>query len=162
GTYLTPCRTHVTRVRGRRSVVTVVARTGAAIHRGERPNVSSESSTPGEVRATSARSLADTDVANPHVVRVCGGIMSATLAQLLDREPLFAGLELAEGREGLAEWLPLMMEGRRPGEMVAATRSVAGTDVTFGALTRLMVEDASARGVHVHCNSRVQRITRET
>lgn len=232
----------------------------------------SSESTPGEVRTSSSRSLADTDVANPDVVLVGGGIMSATLAALLGvvapdwtvavfesgpevagessgpwnnagtghsalcelnytpagpdgrvdptkavaineqfqvsrqfwshlvregltgspkdfitpvphvgfvtgedgrdymraryealaGEPLFAGLEYAAGQEALAEWLPLMMAGRRPEEMVAATRSIAGTDVNFGSLTRLMIDSAADRGVHVHCNSRVQRLTRGT
>ena len=36
----------------------------------------------------------------------------------------------------LAEWMPLIMEGREKGEPVAATRAMLGTDVNFGSLTR--------------------------
>ncbi|MFD2091025.1 malate dehydrogenase (quinone) [Blastococcus deserti] len=82
--------------------------------------------------------------------------------EALAAEPLFAGLEYTESAEELAGWLPLMMTGRDPGQTVAATRSVAGTDVNFGALTRLMLDDAAGRGVTVHCNQRVQRLERET
>jgi len=51
----------------------------------------------------------------------------------------FAGMEYTENRERLAEWMPLVMEGRDPYEQVAATRTTAGTDVDFGALARAML-----------------------
>jgi malate dehydrogenase (quinone) len=35
--------------------------------------------------------------------------------------------------------MPLVMEGRNPGEAVAATRDVTGTDCDFGALTRTLI-----------------------
>jgi malate dehydrogenase (quinone) len=54
-----------------------------------------------------------------------------------------------------------MMDGRDPGQTVAATRSAAGTDVNFGALTRLMLDDAASRGVVVHCNQRVQDLQKD-
>ena len=56
--------------------------------------------------------------------------------EALAPEPLFAGLEYTDDAAELAEWLPLMMAGRDPAQVVAATRSEAGTDVNFGALTR--------------------------
>jgi malate dehydrogenase (quinone) len=82
--------------------------------------------------------------------------------EALAAQPLFAGLEYTEDAAELAEWLPLMMAGRDPRQVVAATRSAAGTDVNFGSLTRLMLEDATTRGVTVHCNQRVQRLVRDT
>src|SRR3954465_3332751 len=93
--------------------------------------------------------------------------------EALARQPLFAGLEHAEGQAALAEWVPLMMDGRDPRQgggrarppprrVVAGTRSGAGTDVNFGALTRLMLEDAERRGVPVHTNQRVHDLRRAT
>src|SRR4051794_24632048 len=82
--------------------------------------------------------------------------------EALARQPLFAGLEHAEGQDALAEWVPLMMEGRDPRQVVAGTRSTAGTDVDFGALARLMLEDAERRGVPVHTDQRVHDLRRET
>lgn len=79
----------------------------------------------------------------------------------LAAQPLFAGLQYTEDPAELAEWTPLMMAGRDPGEVVAATRSVAGTDVNFGALTRMLLDDAAARGVMVHCNQSVQHLERD-
>src|SRR4051795_1212035 len=101
----------------------------------------------------------------PHVSFVTGDEGRAYMRnryEALARQPLFAGLEHAEGQAELAEWVPLMMAGRDPRQVVAGTRSVAGTDVNFGALTRLMLEDAERRGVTVHCNQRVHSLARET
>jgi malate dehydrogenase (quinone) len=53
-----------------------------------------------------------------------------------------------------------MMAGRDPQQVVAATRSAAGTDVNFGALTRLLFEAAEERGVTVHRHQRVHDLDR--
>ena len=100
----------------------------------------------------------------PHLSFVTGEAGRAymrTRHESLARQPLFAGLEYTEDPAELASWIPLMMAGRDPGQTVAATRSAAGTDVNFGALTRLMLDDAAGRGVMVHCNQRVQHLERE-
>jgi malate dehydrogenase (quinone) len=55
-----------------------------------------------------------------------------------------------------------MMAGRDPRQVAAATRSVAGTDVHFGILTRMMIDDARDRGVAVPCNQRVHDLARDT
>ena len=51
----------------------------------------------------------------------------------------FAGMEYSDDRAEMAQWMPLVMEGRDPNETVAATRMVSGTDIDFGALTRLLI-----------------------
>lgn len=51
----------------------------------------------------------------------------------------FRGMEYSEDRATLAQWMPLVMEGRAPGETVAATRMITGTDVDFGAVTRTLL-----------------------
>jgi malate dehydrogenase (quinone) len=82
--------------------------------------------------------------------------------EALVRQPLFEGLEYTDDPDELASWLPLVMRGRDPRQVVAATRSAAGTDVNFGALTRLLFAQAEQRGVVVHCNQRVSSLERET
>ncbi|MGD0530057.1 MAG: malate dehydrogenase (quinone) [Polyangiaceae bacterium] len=47
----------------------------------------------------------------------------------------YRGMEYTEDRGTLAEWVPLVMEGRDANETVAATRMVTGADVDYGALT---------------------------
>jgi malate dehydrogenase (quinone) len=101
----------------------------------------------------------------PHLSFVTGEAGRAYMQarhQSLSAQPLFDGLEYTEDPAELATWIPLMMAGRDPGQVVAATRAAGGTDVNFGALTRLMFQDAADRGVTVHCNQRVQHLERDT
>ena len=94
----------------------------------------------------------------PHVSFVTGEDGRAYMRnryEALAPQPLFAGLEYSEDPAVLAEWVPLMMAGRGTKEPVAATRSLAGTDVNFGALTRLLLDDAVRRGVQLHLQHRV-------
>jgi malate dehydrogenase (quinone) len=51
----------------------------------------------------------------------------------------FREMEYSEDRETIAQWAPLLLEGRPVDEPVAATRVVTGTDVNFGALTETLV-----------------------
>ncbi len=76
--------------------------------------------------------------------------------QELRKHHLFSQMEYSEDPQVLAEWMPLVMEGRDPGEAVAATRALLGTDVNFGSLTRSMIDWLNAQeGVTVHLNHRV-------
>lgn len=52
--------------------------------------------------------------------------------------PLFLGMEFSDDHRQLSEWIPLIMEGRKPDEILAATKMDLGTDVNFGTLTRKM------------------------
>jgi malate dehydrogenase (quinone) len=100
----------------------------------------------------------------PHISFVAGDDGHAYMRnrfQALSRQPLFAGLEYSDDPATLADWVPLMMAGRSANEPVAATRSLAGTDVDFGALTRLMVDAAVRRGVRLHLQRRVVKVRRE-
>lgn len=80
----------------------------------------------------------------------------------LVRSPLFAGMELTTDRARVAEWIPLVMEGRDRREPVAATRMSRGTDVNFGALTRSMVA-AMTKDEHVrlHLEHEVRGLRRD-
>ncbi len=81
--------------------------------------------------------------------------------QELRKHHLFSGMEYSEDRQVLAEWMPLVMDGRDQGEAVAATRALLGTDVNFGSLTRSMIEWLHAQeGVTVHLNHRVHGLNR--
>ncbi|CAA6823753.1 MAG: Malate:quinone oxidoreductase (EC [uncultured Thiotrichaceae bacterium] len=52
----------------------------------------------------------------------------------------FSDMEYSEDPAVLAEWMPLVMEGRDPSEKVAATRITYGSDVDFGSVTEYMVD----------------------
>jgi malate dehydrogenase (quinone) len=51
----------------------------------------------------------------------------------------FDVMEYSEDPEVIREWMPLVMEGRKDGEKIAATRVRYGSDVNFGSLARNMV-----------------------
>jgi len=55
---------------------------------------------------------------------------------VLSKHPLFKGMEYSEDYAKMKQWCPLMMEGRKPGDKIALTRSDVGTDVDFGQLTK--------------------------
>jgi malate dehydrogenase (quinone) len=65
--------------------------------------------------------------------------------QTLAADPLFSGMQFSDDPATIEQWLPLVMAGRDPGEMVAATRHPGGTDVDFGALTRGLTRIITSR-----------------
>ncbi|MBR1119913.1 malate dehydrogenase (quinone) [Bradyrhizobium lablabi] len=74
----------------------------------------------------------------------------------------YEGMEYTEDRNKLGEWTPLVVEGRSADEPVAATRIISGTDVDYGALTRLLVSHLAAQpGCQVHYKNRVIDLVRE-
>ena len=74
----------------------------------------------------------------------------------------YEGMEYTEDRSKLAEWTPLVVEGRSSEEPVAATRIVSGTDVDYGSLTHLLVSHLAAQpGCGMHYKSRVVDLVRE-
>jgi malate dehydrogenase (quinone) len=74
----------------------------------------------------------------------------------------YYGMEYSEDRAKIAEWAPLIMDGRGDEEPFAATRIITGTDVDYGALTHLLVKHLSDQpGFHVHYNREVVGLDRE-
>ncbi|HUZ29089.1 MAG TPA: malate dehydrogenase (quinone) [Solirubrobacteraceae bacterium] len=68
----------------------------------------------------------------------------------------YRGMEYTEDRDQLADWVPLVMDGREPNEIVAATRMVTGADVDYGALTHALLSHLKGTGgFAVHFRHRV-------
>src|SRR5215510_7332509 len=66
----------------------------------------------------------------PHMSFVQGADHVAFLKKrhaALTAHHCYRGMEYTEDRQKLAEWIPLVMEGREPKQLVAATRMVTGT-----------------------------------
>ena len=75
---------------------------------------------------------------------------------------LFKGMVYSEDRQTLTDWMPLIMEGRDPNQLVAATRMELGTDVNFGALTRNMFKRLQEMdGVNLHFNHDVRNLDQD-
>ncbi|MGA9288866.1 MAG: malate dehydrogenase (quinone) [Anaerobacillus sp.] len=80
--------------------------------------------------------------------------------EALSGNPLFQGMEFSEDPEKLKEWIPLIMEDRTSDEPMAATKIDSGTDVNFGALTRLMFDHLKHTDVEINYKHSVEDIKR--
>jgi malate dehydrogenase (quinone) len=80
--------------------------------------------------------------------------------QALSNNPLFQGMEFSEDPKKLAEWIPLIMEGRTSKEPIAATKIDSGTDVNFGALTRKLFDHLKNKNVAINYKHQVDDIKR--
>lgn len=79
----------------------------------------------------------------------------------LSRLPMFETMTYSEERQQLANWMPLMMEGRTAENPIAATKMDSGTDVNFGELTRQLVANLEKmENISVQFNSTVTDIKR--
>ncbi|GAA4174795.1 malate dehydrogenase (quinone) [Gryllotalpicola koreensis] len=76
--------------------------------------------------------------------------------ETLTKHVLFEELEYSEDRAEVMKWAPLLMRGRNKWEQFAATRSIAGTDVNFGTLTKRLTEKLIADGAELRLNSEVR------
>ena len=92
----------------------------------------------------------------PHMSFVWGDENIAFLHKRVDalqHSSLFRGMEISEDHEQIRQWAPLVMEGRDPGQKIAATRMAIGTDVNFGEITRQLFA-AMTRNPNVSLNVR--------
>jgi len=79
----------------------------------------------------------------PHMSFVIGADRQAFLKKrhaAMSAHHCYQGMEYTEDHARIAEWAPLIIEGRDPAQPVAATRIVNGADVNYGALTRNLLE----------------------
>jgi len=98
---------------------------------------------------------------SPHMSFVWGEKNVEYLAkryEALRGHPLFVGLEFSDDPMEIGSWAPLLIDGRRKGEPVAATRFVSGSDVDFGSLTRSLVDRLVASGVTLLTDHRVNAL----
>ena len=102
----------------------------------------------------------------PHLSFVTGDADVDYLRQryeLLSQSHLFAGMKYSEDPAELAQWVPLMMAARPPGQRLGATWSSLGTDVDFGALTRAMVKHLAAQpGVKLFLDHHVHALEQDS
>ncbi|TCZ78199.1 malate:quinone oxidoreductase [Paenibacillus albiflavus] len=80
--------------------------------------------------------------------------------EALSNNPLFQGMEFSDDPNKLMEWIPLIMKDRTSNEPIAATKIDSGTDVNFGALTRMLFDHLKNQNVDIHYNHSVDDIKR--
>ncbi|MRG86756.1 malate:quinone oxidoreductase [Salinibacillus xinjiangensis] len=80
--------------------------------------------------------------------------------EALSNNPLFQGMEFSDEPEKLKEWIPLIMQDRTSNEPIAATKIDSGTDVNFGALSRMLIAHLESTNVEINYHQSVQDINR--
>lgn len=99
----------------------------------------------------------------PHISMVQGESNVAFLKkrfEAMSKNPLFQGMEFSNDPETLKQWIPLIMENRPASEAIAATKVDEGTDVNFGALTRMLFDHLENQNVDINYKHTVQAINR--
>ncbi len=82
--------------------------------------------------------------------------------EALAQNELFAGMLFSDDSPLLQQWIPLVMEGRAKDEKCAATKMDMGTDVDFGALTRVLFNHLEAqKDVTLYLNHEVRDLEKE-
>lgn len=101
----------------------------------------------------------------PHLSFVWGQDDVAFLQQRhrqLSALPAFAAMQWSSDSSEIGDWMPLVMEGRRPDQQIAATRIERGLDLDFGALTRALLLPLQTTGsLEVMYGTAVQGLRRE-
>ncbi|CAH0344145.1 putative malate:quinone oxidoreductase 1 [Bacillus sp. CECT 9360] len=80
--------------------------------------------------------------------------------EALSNNPLFQGMEFSGDPAKLMEWIPLIMQNRPSNEAIAATKIDTGTDVNFGALTRMLFDHLKTKNVDIKYKHSVDNIKR--
>lgn len=80
--------------------------------------------------------------------------------EALSSNPLFQGMEFSDDPEKLMEWIPLIMQDRVLNEPIAATKIDSGTDVNFGALTRILFDHLESKNIDIKFKHNVEDIKR--
>lgn len=78
----------------------------------------------------------------------------------LANNPLFQGMEYTDDPVKMKEWFPLMMKERTITKPMAATRIESGTDINFGAMTRILFDHLKKKNVGVKFKSQVDDLKR--
>ncbi|GGG69017.1 malate:quinone oxidoreductase [Paenibacillus radicis (ex Gao et al. 2016)] len=109
------------------------------------------------------RNPQDFIMALPHMSMVLGEKNVAFLKkrfEAMTKNPLFQGMEFSDDPKKLMEWIPLIIKDRQSNEPIAATKIDTGTDVNFGALTRILFDHLKSKNVKINYNHSVQNMNR--
>jgi Predicted dehydrogenase len=79
----------------------------------------------------------------------------------LKDHPLFQGMEFSDDAAVIRGWAPMLIPGRRKDQPIAATRIMAGSDVDFGSLTRLLLDGLVESGATLRLENRVTSLRKK-
>src|SRR5690625_4646600 len=101
----------------------------------------------------------------PHISMVQGKQNIAFLKkrfETMSTNPLFKGMEFTDDPIKLMEWMPLMMQDRPLTTPIVATKVDSGTDINFGALTRMLFDYLHTKNVDIQYKQNVGKIERQS
>lgn len=77
----------------------------------------------------------------PHIAFVWGDHVNYLKQRYLAmiKNPMFYGMDYTEDAQIIEKWAPLVMNGRKPNERVAATYMDIGSDIDYGAISRQLI-----------------------
>ncbi|NIF24311.1 MULTISPECIES: malate dehydrogenase (quinone) [Pantoea] len=100
----------------------------------------------------------------PHMSFVWGDDNVSFLRKRFDalqKSTLFRGMHFSDDADKIRDWIPLVMNGREPGQKVAATWTEMGTDVNFGEVTRQLIASLEKKeNFRLQLRQEVRDITR--
>ncbi|MER2169552.1 MAG: malate dehydrogenase (quinone) [Psychrobacillus psychrodurans] len=99
----------------------------------------------------------------PHMSLVMGDKDISYLKKrfdVLSKNPLFEGMEFSDDPVKLKQWIPLVMDGRKENEPIAATKIDSGTDINYGALTNKLMDHLKKQRVEVNYEHEVLDLKR--
>ncbi|WP_269612335.1 malate:quinone oxidoreductase [Prochlorococcus marinus] len=75
----------------------------------------------------------------------------------------FAEMEFTKDHGELKDWIPLIMDGRKQSEEIAATRIQRGTDIDFGNLTRSYINHIQeAKSIEINFSTNVENLQQDS
>ncbi|CAD7975855.1 unnamed protein product [Amoebophrya sp. A25] len=80
--------------------------------------------------------------------------------EAMRREPLFSSMQYSDKEEKVAEWAPLLLDGRGVGEPLAVTMMDCGTDNDWGSLTGGLTSAFLRAGGQLETNTEAQTLTK--
>ncbi len=81
----------------------------------------------------------------------------------LSSHPAFAQMEFTSDHGELKDWIPLIMDGRKHSEKIAATRIKRGTDIDFGSLTRSYINQIDEKkSIEINYSTNVENLQQDS
>ena len=81
----------------------------------------------------------------------------------LSSQPAFAQMEFTKDHCQLKDWIPLIMDGRKESETIAATRIKRGTDIDFGSLTRSYINQIEGKkSIEINYSTNVENLQKDS
>ena len=101
----------------------------------------------------------------PHISLVFGDKDISLLKRrfyALSSHAAFSEMEFTMDHDELKDWIPLVMDGRKKSEKIAATRITRGTDIDFGNLTRSYINEIqSEESIEINFSTNVENLQQD-